>query len=241
MAAISSALSSSTLGAELNEFIDKVTHEAALAFRVFRDTGTLTPNGTVSFTERIPGHDKLVSISYPGPWHADQPLRPHVTGLDGTVYLGEPKNNRWLALFSKHPDITTISHVHTPHLAAWAQTHRTFPIHYVPAQRNHLIRELPTYIDRRQSQEDFILERLAINPETPAILEANGGATVWGKDGLRKTAEFILLLEEGAAVQILAESIGGSREYGPGVLVQQWKRRDLISKAKSLGLLGADA
>lgn len=235
------ATTASSLGSEVSAFVDKVTSEAALAFKVFRDTGTLTPNGTVSFTERVPGQDLLVSVSYPGPWKAEQALRPNVIALDGTVYRGEARNNRWLALFATHPDITTISHVHTPHLAAWAQTHRTFPIHYVPAQRNHLIRELPVYIDRRQSQEDFILERLQETPETPAILEANGGATIWGKEGLRKTAEFILLLEEGAAVQILAESIGGSREYGPGVLVQQWKRRDLIGKAKALGLLAANA
>src|SRR5688572_24286246 len=159
----------SSLGSDVSAFVAKVTAEAALAFKVFRDTGTLTANGTVSLTERVPGHDKLVSVSYPGPWNPDEPLRPTVTGLDGTVHLGEPKtNNRWLELFSTHTDITTISHIHTPHLAAWAQTHRTFPIHYVPAQRNHLIRELPTYIDRRQSQEDFILERLKENPETPA-------------------------------------------------------------------------
>jgi L-ribulose-5-phosphate 4-epimerase len=234
--------SHTSLSSEVTAFVEKVKEEAALAFDVFRETGTITANGTVGFTERVPGHDKLVSVSYPGPWNRGKPLEPNVLGLDGTVYLGQARGNRWLKLFSQHADITTISHVHAPHLAAWAQTHRTFPIHYVPAQRNHLIRELPTYIDRRQTQEDFILDRLAVNPQTPAILEANGGSTVWGKEGLRKTAEFILLLEEGARVQILAESIGGSRDYGPGVLVQQWKRRELVGKAKELGLLAtADA
>jgi hypothetical protein len=225
------------LAPEVTAFVEKVKQEASLAFDVFRETGTITANGTVGFTERVPGHDKLVSVQYPGPWNRGKALEPSVLGLDGTVHLGQARGNKWLKLFSQHPDITTISHVHAPHLAAWAQTHRTFPIHYVPAQRNHLIRELPTYIDRRQAQEDFILDQLSLNPQTPAILEANGGSTVWGKEGLRKTAEFILLLEEGARVQILAESIGGSRDYGPGVLVQQWKRRELIGKAKELGLL----
>ena len=221
-------------------FIEKAKAEAQLAFDVFRETGTITANGTVNFTERVPGADLLVSISYPGPWNRNQPLTANVIGLDGTVHAGEPRGDKWLKLFNQHPDITTISHIHAPHLGAWSQTHRTFPITYVPVQRNHLIRELPVYLDRRQAQEEFILDSLRANIHTPAILEANGGATVWGKEGLRKTAEFILLLEEGAHVQILAEAIGGSKDYGPGVLVQQWKRRNLVGKARELGLLPAE-
>ncbi|QAU33984.1 class II aldolase/adducin family protein [Janthinobacterium sp. 17J80-10] len=226
---------SAQLSPAAEAFVEEVKRQAAKAFAVYRATNTITSNGTVGFTERIPGEDKLVSVSYPGPWDEDKPLQANVVGLDGTVYLGQSRGDRWIKLFAKHPDITTISHVHAPKLGAWAQTHRTLPIRYVPVQRNHLIREIPVYIDRRQSQEDFILDQLEINPHNTAILEANGGATVWGREGLRKTAEFILLLEEGAGVQIEAESIGGSREYGPGVLQQQWGRRNLVDKARELG------
>ena len=232
-------MTTTALSSEVSAFVEQVKQEAGLAFDVFRETGTLTANGTVGFTERIPGEAKLVSVQYPGPWNRGKPLEASVIGLDGKVYLGTSRGDKWLKLFAQHPDITTISHFHAPHLAAWAQTHRTFPIHYVPAQRTALIRELPTYIDRRQSQEDFILDRLRSNPHTPAILEANGGSTAWGKEGLLKTAQFILQLEEGARVQILAESIGGSQDYGPGVLVQQWQHRDLVGKARELGLLPA--
>ncbi len=52
----------------------------------------------------------------------------------------------------------------------------------------------------------------------------------------RKLLNF-LLLEEGAQIQLLAELVGGSREYGQGVLHQQWKMSGLTEKAKSLGLL----
>jgi L-ribulose-5-phosphate 4-epimerase len=232
-------MTTTALSPEVSAFVEKTKQEAALAFDVFRETGTITANGTVGFTERIPGETKLVSIQYPGPWNRGKALEANVIGLDGQVYLGQSRGDKWIKLFAQHPDITTISHIHAPHLAAWAQTHRTFRIHYVPAQRTALIRELPVYIDRRQTQEDFILDQLRINPQTPAILEANGGSTIWGKEGLFKTAQFILQLEEAAHVQILAESIGGSRDYGPGVLVQQWKRRDLVGKARELGLLPA--
>ncbi len=228
------------LGNDIVSFVAQATEEAERAFRVFRETGTLTANGTVGFVQRIPHENKLVSLNDPGPFRRGQPLKPVVFGFDGTVHVGEghPAGlGRYTKIFEQHPDITTVSHVHSPYLGAWAQTHRTLPIRYVPVQRYLLTKEIPVYIDRRQAEQDFILDRLRIDPHTPAILEANGGSTVWGKEGLQKTAEFILILEEGARLQLLAEAIGGSREYGPGVLAQQFKMSGLTEQARALGFL----
>lgn len=227
------------LPADVLAFIEQTKQEAQLAFDVFRETNTITANGTVGFVQRVPGHEILVSVNYPGPFNRGKELRATVTGFDGTVYIGKGPagQGRYTKLFIEHPEVTTISHVHSPALGAWAQTHRTLPIRYVPVQRYKLIRELPVYIDRRQAEVDFILDSLKINPHTPAIIEANGGATVWGTKGLRDTAEFILILEEGAKIQIDAEAIGGSRDYGPGVLAQQFKMSGLTEQAKELGLL----
>jgi ribulose-5-phosphate 4-epimerase/fuculose-1-phosphate aldolase len=221
-------------------FIADATAEAELAFEVFRETATITANGTVGFIERIPGTSTLVSLNYGGPFNKRRPLEPLVFGFDGTVYSGAARGGgvgRYTKIFERHPDITTVSHVHSPYLGAWAQTHRTLPIRYVPVQRYLLTKELPVYVDRRQLEQDFILERLSLDPHTPAILEANGGSTVWGREGLRKTAELILILEEGAKLQLLAEAIGGSREYGPGVLAQQFKMSGLTEEARRLGFL----
>lgn len=229
------------LSDEVLAFIEKVKEEATLAFNVFRETNTITANGTVGFTERVPGHELLVSVSYPGPFNPGKAVGVSVSGFDGTVYIGKKPGSvvpgRYTKLFIEHPEVTTISHVHSPALGAWAQTHRTLPIRYVPVQRYKLIREIPVYIDRRQAEVDFILDSLRINKYTPAILEANGGATVWGTKGLRDTAEFILILEEGAKIQLDAIAIGGSRDYGPGVLAQQFKMSGLTDEAIALGLL----
>lgn len=218
------------LNAEARDFVEKTVADAALAFQAFRDTNTTTANGTVGFIERIPGEDLLVSVNDPGPfnWDGRQPT-PSFSVLSGP--------GRYNRLFQEFPEVTTISHVHTPSLGAWAQTHRTLPIRYVPVQRFKLFRELPIYIDRRQQEVDFIIEQLRINPHVSAILEANGGATVWGTKGLRDTAQFIQILEEGAAIQITAEAIGGSRDFGPGVLAQQFKMSGLTEQALELGLL----
>lgn len=227
------------LDSELEQAIQQIKEDAQRAFSGLRAGGTLTANGTVGFVQRVPGRDILVSVNDPGLFRRDQALTASAVGLDGTVYLGKggPGSGRYTKLFVQHPDITTVSHVHTPHLGAWAQTHRTLPIRYVPVQRFQLARELPIYIDRRQLEVDFILDRLAESEFHTAILEDNGGATVWGKQGLLKTAEFIQILEEGAQLQILAEAIGGSRDFGPGVLTQQWKMGGIYEKALGLGLI----
>lgn len=221
-------------------FIAQTIEEAGRAFTAFRETGTITANGTVGFIERVPGEDLVVSVNYPGPFERDRPLTADVIGLDGTVHQGRGFGaSRFLSIFNAHPDITSLSHVHTPNLGAWAQTHRSLPFTYVPVQRFKLARELPVYIDRRQNEDAFILEVLETDPRTPAIIEANGGATVWGWKGLRDLAEFILLLEEGADIAIRSEAIGGPRTFGPGVLRQQWKMSGLYDTALQEGLLPA--
>ncbi|ABE49834.1 class II aldolase/adducin family protein [Methylobacillus flagellatus] len=226
---------------DVEAFAAQVLADAKIAFAAFRSTGTITANGTVGFVERVPGEEKLVIVNDPGPFNWDnRELQAVVVDFEGNVVLGKGSAagaTRYTKLFKEHADITTISHVHSPYLGAWAQTHRTLPIRYVPVQRYNLIREIPIYIDRRQQEVDFILDQIRLNPHNTAILEANGGSTVWGKQGLRKTAEFILILEEGAQIQTLADAIGGSRDYGPGVLAQQWKMAKIYDQARELNLL----
>lgn len=231
------------LPADVLEFVADAKAQAEHAFEVLRRIGTITANGTVSGVERIPGHDLFVTLTYPGPFAVDQSVTPSVVGFDGTVHLGDANAARGFGfqrVLAAHPDITTVIHVHSPYLGAWSQSHRPLPIRYVPVQRDTLAREIPTYIDRRGSQVDFILDRLTEEIPPPAILEANGGATVWGSRGFLATVEYIVLLEEGAQLQLLAESLGGSQEYGPGVLREQWTRFNggaLGKRAEALGLL----
>jgi ribulose-5-phosphate 4-epimerase/fuculose-1-phosphate aldolase len=230
-----------TLSPTAAQFVEELSVTASRVLRGFRETGTTTAYGTVGIYERVPGEEILVLINDAGPFGSDEPLRSAVVGFDGTVYLGPPRAggavNRYRRIFEGHDDITTVVHVHSPHLGAWAQTHRTLPINYVPVQRFHLVRELPVYVDRTQPEDEFILGVLAEDPAHFATLEANGGSTVWGRKGLLDTAEDIVLLEEGARLQILAEAIGGSEPFGPGVLAQQFNMSGLTEQAKRRGLL----
>jgi ribulose-5-phosphate 4-epimerase/fuculose-1-phosphate aldolase len=222
-------------------FVDQFAKEAKHAFAVLRAGGTLTANGTFFVVQRVEGdEDRFVLLADPGLWSIDGALNPVVRDRAGEVYLGEkavPDAFGFIEVLAQRPEFTTAIHVHSPYLGAWSQTHRTFPITYVPAQRTTLARELPVYIDRTQGHGDFILEELAKNPEIPGILEANGGSSFWGRDGFLRTARYIELIEEGARLQTTAVALGGSQEYGPGVLSQQWKMGGIYDRAKSLGIL----
>lgn len=219
---------------EAAAFVIQAQKDARKAFRVLRETRTISASGTLSFTQRIPGEEKLINLGYTGPWGDDlDEVRTSVVGFDGTVYLGKGGaggEGRYTKLFKEHPDVTTISHIHTPYLGAYAQAHAALPFLYVPVQRHRFVRELPVYINRLQAEVDFILDQLKVDAEIPGIVEANGGATIWGKKGLLALADSILLLEEGAQFQVLASGLGGSRPLGPGVLQQQWRMSGLVPK-----------
>ena len=226
------------LSNEAAAFVLQAQKDAAKAFRVLRETRTISASGTLSFTQRIPNEEKLINLGYTGPWgdNLDE-VRTSVVGFDGTVYLGKGGpggEGRYTKLFKQHADVTTISHVHTPYLGAYAQAHLELPFLYVPVQRHRFTRRLPVYVNRLQPEVEFILDQLKGDPEIPGIVEANGGATVWGKKGLLALADNILLLEEGAQFQTLAASLGGSQPFGPGVYQQQWRMSGLIPKTATV-------
>ena len=70
-----------------------------------------------------------------------------------------------------------------------------------------------------------------------AIFEANGGVNVIGRSGLLDLAKFVVLLEEGAQFQAIAESLGGSVEFDPSNLTVQWGRSGLADEARRRGLI----
>lgn len=223
------------LDADLAAFVATVRKAAIKAVKVLTETGTLSATGTFGAAERVPGQNRLVSVGYAGPFAEGDGISVAVVEFDGTIVYSEGGaaggGARYAPVLKAHPDITTVIHAHTPYLGAWAGAHRTLPLLYVPAQRWTLAREVPIYINRRQAESAFILEKIAENSYHEAILEANGGSTFWGKKGLLKTAAQILVLEEGARFQALAEPLGGTQPYGSGVLEQQWKMSGLIDKA----------
>ncbi|MFE7797452.1 class II aldolase/adducin family protein [Nocardia sp. NPDC057440] len=230
----------SRLSGAVTSFAAAATRDAEKAFRVFRESGTVTGNGTVNFVERVPGEEIAVALNEPGPWADDRVIAPVVATFDGEVLSGTGSAGfvtGYAKVFRAHPEITSVVHVHTPWLGGWAQTHRTLPIRYAASQRLTLSREIPPHIDRTITAGDFILQHLVEDPDLVAIFEANGGANVIGRAGLLELAKFVVLLEEGAQYQAIAETLGGSVEFDPSNLAVQWSRSGLADEARRRGLI----
>lgn len=209
---------------DLVSFVEEAKRDAVHAFNFLRDTGTLSASLTFHVSHRIPGHDRLLTIRFPSLWDVDRSPRVSVSR-----FSDHPES----ILNEERLDADTLIHAHTPYLAGWSLAHKPFPILYVAAQRHLLAREIPNHLERTRSVLEVVRERLDRHPELappPALLESNGGANFWGR-GIVKTAQLILLIEEAARFQAIAEQIGGAQPYTPGAIELQWKRTGLLEKA----------
>ncbi len=210
---------------DLISYIDDAKADAIHAFNVLRDNRSLSATLTFHVTHRIPGHDKLLHIRFPGGLARDQ---------SPTINITRFSDEKQHILNEARLDADTAIHVHTNYLSAWSLAHKPFPILYVAAARHILAREIPNHLDRTRSVLDVIRERLDKHPQLappPALLESNGGVNFWGK-GILRTSELILFVEEAARYQAIAEQIGGAQLYTPGALELQWKRTGLLEKSK---------
>ena len=211
---------------DLVSYVDEAKADAIHAFETLRANGTLSASLTFHITHKIPGHDQLLAIRFPGGLARDQ---------SPSISLSPFSEAKGSILQETRLDADTAIHVHTSYLSAWSLAHKPFPILYVAAARHLLAREIPNHLDRTRSVLDVIKERLDKHPELappPALLESNGGVNFWGK-GILKTSELILFVEEAARYQVYAEVIGGAQTYTPGALELQWKRTGLLEKSKA--------
>ena len=80
-----------TLTPEIRAFVEKTTEDAKLAFKVFRETGTTTAQGTVGFVERVPNEEKLVIVNYPGPFNPGKEVTPTVVGVHQCITTHRPR------------------------------------------------------------------------------------------------------------------------------------------------------
>jgi hypothetical protein len=210
---------------DLVSYVDEAKADAIHAFSTLRENGTLSASLTFHISHKIPGHDLLLGIRFPGGLARSQ---------EPNISLSKFSDATQSILNESRVDADTVIHVHTQFLSAWSLAHQPFPILYVAAARHLLAREIPVHLERTRSVLEVIRERLDEHPEwaaPPGLLESNGGANFWGR-GIIKTAETVLFIEEAARYQAIAEQIGGAKVYTPGALELQWKRTGLLEKSK---------
>ncbi len=209
---------------DLIAYIEQAKSDAVHVFESLRANGTLSASLTFHISHRVPGTDTLLGIRFPGGLARSQAPKISVSSFADT-----PNS----LLHEARLEADTLIHVHTAWLSAWSLAHKDFPILYVAAARHLLARTIPNHLERTRSPLEVIRERLDKHPELappPALLESNGGANFWGQ-GIIKTSETILFVEEAARFQAIAEQLGGAQVYTPGALELQWKRTGLLEKS----------
>jgi len=77
---------------DLVAVVAQVKRDFAKAFRVLKETRTLSATYTLQAYVRVPGESKVIAVHAPDAWSDDQEIKAIVAGFDGTVYSGGPKS-----------------------------------------------------------------------------------------------------------------------------------------------------
>jgi L-ribulose-5-phosphate 4-epimerase len=188
-------------------------------------SGTSSPSQANNFAHRIPNEQKLIvgSKNVAG-----------IVGYDGTAYEGDlPPNLReiadvYAAVLELHPEVDTVLHTHSPYLTGWAIAQRPLPVRYSALLRFSKVSEIPVATWGPRYAKAPVIEAIKAHSEAPAVLLGNRGLLAWGV-GIQATAQFVVILEEGAHFTLIAEQLGGAKDFPPGAFeaVQAGTKIDL--------------
>lgn len=158
-------------------------------------------------------------------------LRPEdlaLVRLDGTALEGEldPANAEIVAMHSQvykaRPRAGAIIHTHSPHLLAFAMAGQPLPDRYEALLRFGQAEDVPVVPWAPRGSERSvggIIDALAAQPGTQAVLLANHGDLVLGSTPA-EAAALLTALEEAAEAELAATALGGAAGFPPGALEQ---------------------
>jgi ribulose-5-phosphate 4-epimerase/fuculose-1-phosphate aldolase len=116
-------------------------------------------------------------------------------------------------LYAARVDVGGVIHTHAPHLTAFALAQRPLELVHEPMLRVGVTRPVPVvaWAPRGSTRSvDAIVAAAAADPGVRAVLLANHGVLAFAPD-VERAAEVLAVLEEAAALAILAASLGGAR------------------------------
>ncbi len=206
--------------------------EAAARLAVVEAANTLFTNGVMSHT----GHANLSARVGAGAMvlTATGHVR-HLTEddlvrveLDGRVVSGtiDPTNAEIVAMHTEvyraRPGVGGVIHTHSPNLLAFALANRPLPCRYEALLRFGQADEVPVVPWAPRGSEASvggIVEALAAHPATNAVLLGNHGVLVFAPTP-GAAAQLVTVLEEAAAAELGAETLGGATDFPAGALEQ---------------------
>lgn len=178
---------------------------ANLSARVDADTFLLTTTGMVrDLTEEQFALVNLAGATLEG---SLSPENAEIVTMHATVY-------------ARHADLGGIIHTHSPGATAFALANKPLPCRYEPLLRFGQAEDVSVAAwGPRGSNVSVrgIAAALDDQPGTNAVLLANHGLLVFGADPMAAAA-LVVAIEESAAAELSATSLGGARDFPAGAL-----------------------
>ncbi|MHB8323051.1 MAG: class II aldolase/adducin family protein [Candidatus Dormibacteria bacterium] len=197
-----------------------VVEAAATLFR----NRVMSHTGHANLSARLPGDEMLLTIS--GTVRDLGPEGLALVRLDGTVLEGQldPTNAEIVEMHAKvylaRPEVGGIIHTHSPSLLAFALANRPLPCRYEALLRFGQAAHVPVVPWAPRGSERSvggILDAIREHPATQAVLLGNHGVLVFGGSP-QAAAALVTVLEEAAAAELGADTLGGAQELPEGAL-----------------------
>lgn len=174
----------------------------------------ISPAHLANISIRVP--DDAMLLTAPGQLTDLTVEQMAIVGLDGATRAGHlPGSTREIVemhskVYLHRPDIGAIIHTHSPYATAWAIANRPLPCVYEAMARFDLHEGVPVAPYAPRGSRESVGNILnAIGPKTPCVLLQNHGILAFGSD-IDMARMMALILEEGARMALLAESLGGA-------------------------------
>jgi L-ribulose-5-phosphate 4-epimerase len=124
------------------------------------------------------------------------------------------------AVYRARPAAGAVLHTHSPKLTAFALANQPLACRYEALLRRGQHSVVPVVPWAPRGSGAFvqgIAEAVERHPSTWAVLLGNHGALVFGGSAL-PAAKLLVTLEEAAAAELRARTLGGARDFPPGTL-----------------------
>lgn len=207
---------------ELSSASQRARLEIGEAGRLIHDTGSLSIGRTFVGAVRAGDGSELVASGFPLRSTSTPPSAALYTVASAQLREGNPDSIiRAIApviagLLNARPEIQSVIYTQSPNLTAFAVARRPLPVVYGFGLLRRTPHDLPVTRGQRQLDSAAVLEALLRNPRSPAVLLANRGVLVFGRDTPIALAKVVVSLEESAGIIINAVALGGVQPFPPG-------------------------
>jgi L-fuculose-phosphate aldolase len=179
--------------------------------RLLRETGALPPTGAGTVAWKSPdGEGLLLADLYPlGPFGDGSVVTHPLASVPGHLASAAAAH----ALVHRlRPEIGASILARPLHLASWALAHRALPVRYSPILRASDAPEIPVTGSGLRGGTDPLAATLTAHPGIKAVLIADHGVLVLGRD-LPAVTRLLIALEETADLTRSAEALGGTQPF----------------------------